>query len=148
MKKVIILENIRSIHNVGAIFRTADGAGFDKIFCSGYTPDPTDLRMKKVSLGAEDFIGWKRAKSCLEICKKLKENDFLIIAIEKNECSKNLFDFKKQNKNIALIFGNEVEGISKEVLDFSDHVLEIPMLGKKESLNVSVASGIALYNFI
>ncbi len=143
--KVVILDNLRSLHNVGSIFRTADGAGFQKIYCCGYTGTPPDRRIEKVSLGAEDFIEWEKSKTAAEICQKLKAEGYTIIALEQTERSENIFKIKITDNHIVIILGNEVEGISEEALKLADQHLEIPMFGKKSSLNVSVAAGIALY---
>ncbi len=143
--RLIVLDNIRSLHNVGAIFRTADGAGWDKIYLTGYTGCPPDRRIEKVSLGAEEFLSWEQADSAIELCKKLKKDGFKIVALEQSEKSENIFDTHDFGENIALILGNEVEGVSQELLDICDQHVEIPMYGQKKSLNVSVAAGIALF---
>lgn len=143
--KVIILENIRSLHNVGSFLRTADAAGWDKVYLCGYTGCPPDRRIEKVSLGAENFIEWEHTENTELICKKLKKEGFQIIAIEQTPQSENIFEYQKKTDKIALVFGNEVEGVSDEVLSVSDKHLEIPMHGQKSSLNVSVAGGVALY---
>ena len=143
--KIVILENIRSLHNVGAIFRTADGAGWDKVFLTGYTGCPPDRRIEKVSLGAENFIEWEHADDAAKLCEKLKSDGFEIDALEQTDRAENIFGAKNVEKNIALVLGNEVEGVSEKVLELADRHFEIPMLGQKKSLNVSVASGIALY---
>ena len=146
MKKVVVLENIRSLHNVGSIFRTADGAGFQKIFLTGYTGTPPDRRIEKVSLGAEEFLEWEKNENPEECIKQLKSNGYTILALEQTSTSQDIFEFKSNKINkIALILGNEVEGISKELLHLSDITLEIPMKGQKGSLNVSIAAGIAMY---
>lgn len=145
MQKVVILENIRSLHNVGSIFRTADSAGFQKIFLCGYTGTPPDRRIEKVSLGAENFLEWEKNENPTDCIKKLKKNGFQIIALEQTTQAKNIFEFKSNSKKIAVILGNEVDGVSKELLLLSDIHLEIPMLGQKGSLNVSVSAGIAFY---
>ena len=144
-KKILILENIRSLHNVGSIFRTADGAGWDKIYCAGYTGTPPDRRIEKVSLGAENFIEWEHVSCTKTLCQKLKKENFTIIALEQTEKSKNIFEEKIQNKKVVIILGNEVEGVTQEILVMADRHLEIPMYGKKSSLNVAVAAGIAMY---
>lgn len=146
MKKVVILENIRSLHNVGSIFRTADGAGFDKVFLTGYTGAPPDRRIEKVSLGAENFLEWEKNEDPIDCVKKLKEDGFTILALEQTSKSQDLFSIKLESvEKIALILGNEVEGVSKELLMLADKALEIPMRGQKGSLNVSIAAGIAMY---
>lgn len=145
MQKAVILENIRSLHNVGSIFRTADSAGFQKVFLCGYTGTPPDRRIEKVSLGAENFLEWEKNENTINCIKKLKENGYQIIALEQTTKAQNLFEFKTNSEKIAIILGNEVDGISKELLALADQHLEIPMHGQKGSLNVSVSAGIAFY---
>ncbi|MEW6617241.1 MAG: TrmH family RNA methyltransferase [Patescibacteria group bacterium] len=149
---VVILHNIRSTHNVGSMFRTADAAGVDKLYLSGITPIPLDRFGKvrpdvaKVALGAELSIPWEYVSSTVRIIKKLKKNGYVIVSLEqsKNSVVYNKIKFSK-NKKIALVVGNEVKGLSQNILELSDVVMEIPMKGNKESLNVSVAFGIAVY---
>jgi len=143
--RIVILENIRSLHNVGAIFRTADGAGWDKVYLTGYTGCPPDRRIEKVSLGAEEFLPWEHVDSAEKLCEKLKKEEFKIIALEQSDRSVDIFTTKCEEENIVLILGNEVDGVSEEILNMCDQHLEIPMHGKKTSLNVSVAAGIALF---
>ena len=159
---VVILDNFRSVFNTASCFRTADGAGVRKIYLTGTTPAPLDRFKKfrkdftKVALGAEKTVEWEKAENEMELIKKLKENDFVVVAVEQNKKSEDIFEFAKsfnredsrqvQDANkIALIFGNEVEGISQKVLKKCDKILEIPMRGEKESLNVAVAFAIAVY---
>jgi len=149
---IAILHNIRSNHNVGSILRTADGVGIEKVYLCGITPSPIDRfgrqnkAIAKVSLNAEDYIEWEYAKSTTKLLDKLKNDGYTIIAIEQHKLSKPLFSLKlAKNSKIALIVGNEVKGLSKAILERSDKIIEIPMHGKKESLNVSVAFGIAAY---
>ena len=145
-KRVIILENLRSLHNVGSIFRTADGAGWDTVYLCGYTGAPPDRRIEKVSLGAEEFINWEKRETVSEVIEELKQEGFLILALEQSETSRDIFEKKYQaDQKIALIMGNEVTGVEKTTLDQCDEHLEIPMYGKKTSLNVSIAAGVALY---
>ena len=146
--RIAILENIRSLHNVGAIFRNADGSGWDKIYLSGYTGCPPDPRIGKVSLGAEDKVEWEQASDALSLLRKLKKEGIEIFALEITSQSKNIFSVKKLPKDFALVLGNEVTGVSREVLSECSRHLMIPMQGKKESLNVSVASGIAFYALV
>ncbi|MEO5635086.1 MAG: TrmH family RNA methyltransferase [Candidatus Paceibacterota bacterium] len=152
-ENILILPDIRSVQNVGAIFRTADAVGIDKIYLIGYTPTPLDRfgkvrgDMAKSSLGAEIFVPWEYRKTLLPLLKKLKAKNFYLIAIEQD---KNSIDYRKiqtRNKNVFII-GREVKGISKSILKTCDAIAEIPMRGKKESLNVSVATGIALYSIL
>ncbi len=147
---ILILENLRSIENAGSIFRTAEGLGVSKIICIGTTPTPVDRfgrkrsDFAKVSLGAEEMLEWEYQKEIANVLKDLKDQDFQIISLEQTDASVNLKSFKAENQ-FALIVGNEVDGVSKEALNLSDQVVEIEMLGEKESLNVSVSTGIALY---
>ncbi len=149
MKVRVLLHDIRSTHNVGSIFRTGDALGVGKIYLSGYSPTPLDkygrLRkdVAKVSLGAEKTVSWQYFKKPESLIKKLKKEGFEIVALEQ---AKNSQDYKKykSKKPFLFIVGNEVSGIDIKILKMCDKVLEIPMKGKKESLNVSVAFGIAL----
>jgi len=147
----LLLHNIRSAHNVGSIFRTAEATGVSKIYLSGYTPAPMDRfgRMRKditkVSLGAEKDVEWETVGDIRELIKNFKK--VKIVAVEQDKRSISYKDIKLDN-NILLIFGNEVDGIEKEILDLCDQIIEIPMHGKKESLNVSVATGIILYSLL
>jgi len=138
---------------VGSIFRTADAVNVDKIFLTGYTPSPSDRfdrevkEISKVALGAEKNIEWEKIKNINVLFKKLKKQDTYIIGVEQ---SKNSIDYKKLKikTKTAFVFGNEVSGISKSILKKCDVVTEIPMKGKKESLNVSVSVGVALYRIL
>jgi tRNA G18 (ribose-2'-O)-methylase SpoU len=153
-----IAHNIRSLHNVGSLFRTADAAGVSKLFLTGYTPAPADRfgqvpkEIAKVALGAESFVIWQRSLSLGRVLQNLKRQNIYIIAIEQDAGASSLFDFdmrkiRTRYAGAAYIVGNEVSGISPRVLKQCDLVLEIPMRGKKESLNVSVAFGIAAFAF-
>lgn len=148
---VLVLENLRSVENTASIFRTAEGLGVSKIILVGTTPAPIDRfgrkrsDFAKVSLGAEEFVSWEVAKSISLVIEELKEQDFKIIALEQTSNSKKLVPSTKSLEPFALIVGNEVGGISEETLGMADEIVEIPMRGKKESLNVSVACGIALF---
>ncbi|RJQ28750.1 TrmH family RNA methyltransferase [Candidatus Parcubacteria bacterium] len=157
MKKITevvgILFDIRSLHNVGSIFRTADGAGFSKLFLCGITPTPLDRmgnflpEFKKTSLGAEENIVWEHNTSIVRVISKLKKQGFEIYAVEqsKSSISYTILGKKCKKNKCAIIVGNEVLGIPEKVLNQCNGVVEIPMMGKKESLNVSVAFGIVAY---
>ena len=148
--KIAVLENIRSCHNVGAIFRTADGAGFDQIILAGYSPPPPDRRIEKVSLGAENTIEWRQIKCLPSFLQRQKNKGFQIWALEKTPKSQNLFQIPPQKipQNLVLILGNEVDGVCQKTLRHCHHHAHIPMMGAKESLNVSVAAGIGFYHFL
>ena len=145
-----MLENIRSAENVGAIFRTADASGVAKIFLVGITPTPIDRfgrarrDIAKSALGAQMSVEWEARKSAPVLLRELKKKGFYIVALEQAEAA---IDYKKLKVKgeIALIVGNEVEGVSATSQKLADTIIKIPMKGKKESLNVSVATGIALY---
>lgn len=147
---ILILDNIRSVHNVGSIFRTADAAGVKKIYLCGYTPTPLDRFNKprkdfvKVSLGAERTVPWEHVEKAAEAIATAHTNGYTIAALEQHPSSVNIFTYVPPPV-LALIVGNEVEGVSPAHLSCVDAILEIPMQGSKESLNVSVATGIALY---
>jgi tRNA G18 (ribose-2'-O)-methylase SpoU len=157
MQFAAILCDIRSVHNVGSIFRTADGAGFEKIYLCGITPAPFDRFKKirpdfaKVALGAEKSVAWESAVDAGVLIKKLKKEGWRIVSLEQSERSVSLTPLSSdvlknmRTRRVALVVGNEVGGISSDVLELSDVILEIPMFGKKESLNVSVAFGVAAY---
>jgi len=147
---ILILHNIRSVHNVGAIFRTADAAGVSRVYLSGYTPTPLDRfgvvrkDIAKTALGAEKTVLWERAKELTKLLAKLKQEHVMLIAIEQGVGA---VDYKKVKApaRSAFIVGNEVRGLSRNILSRCDVIAEIPMTGKKESLNVSVATGIGLF---
>ncbi|MEK9154628.1 MAG: TrmH family RNA methyltransferase [Patescibacteria group bacterium] len=157
---VVILHNIRSLYNVGAIFRTADAAGIEKIYLCGITPKPIDelsrprSQLTKVSLGAEKYMKWEYVKNTTSLIDKLKKEKYKIFAIEQSKKSipyykkikrKNL---KTKKLKIALVLGGEIKGLPPSILNRADKILEIPMKGRKESLNVSVAFGIVVFNLV
>jgi len=154
MKKefIAVLDNIRSLLNVGSIFRTAEAIGFKKIYLGGITPAPDTLHHKKIihktALGAEEFLNWEKKRQTLKILQQLKKEGYYLIALELHPQSINIAKLKKLPKKydkIALIVGNEVKGVNKKYLQLCDKIVEIPLSGKKESLNVSVAFGIGAF---
>jgi tRNA G18 (ribose-2'-O)-methylase SpoU len=156
MKKrevIVILDNIRSTFNVGSIFRTADALGINQLILSGTTPAPTDrfgrarADIAKVALGAEKSVPWVYEKEALMAVKKIKKAGYKIIAVEQ---AKNSVDYKKVKitGKVCFVMGEEVSGVNPEILKLADTVAEIPMLGQKESLNVSVAFGVSLFRIL
>ena len=153
----LILHDIRSAYNVGAIFRTADGAGVSKIYLTGYTPIPADKdkikktqadkMIEKTALGAEQFIAWEHRADLMPLLNELQENKINLIALEKTNEAVEINDYNCEFP-AALLLGNEVEGVDNEVLQKCDAIVSLPMRGKKESLNVSVAAGIAMYELL
>ena len=150
---IIILHNIRSVYNVGAVFRTADAVGVSKIYLTGYTPTPLDRfnrerkDLSKSALGAEKSVSWEYKKSIGILIKKLKKEKFKIIAVEQSKESIDYKTFKFKQK-VVFLFGNEVRGVSKQLLKKCDKIIEIPMKGEKESLNVSVSAGVVLFRVL
>lgn len=150
MRVTIILHNIRSAQNVGAIFRTADAAGAEDVILTGYTPAPLDRfqrrnsRIEKTALGAEQSVPWRHVSDIHEVLAQLKKDGVHIVAVEQDSRAK---DYKEMTAKgpLALILGNEVEGIPSNVCQKADEIVRIPMRGEKESLNVSVAAGIIAY---
>jgi len=151
---VVVLHNIRSMHNVGSIFRTADAVGCEKIYLCGITPSPLDRfgrsngKLLKVSLGAEKYVDWRHYSSVARAIDELKAGGYAIFAVEQNKKSTSLYRLKpirSQNMKYALILGDEVRGLSAAILKKADKIIEIPMRGKKESLNVAVAFGIVAF---
>jgi tRNA G18 (ribose-2'-O)-methylase SpoU len=132
------------MHNVGAIFRTGDGAGVDKVYLTGYTATPPRVEITKSALGAETWIPWEHTKDPLTVISQLKQDGVRVVALEQ---TKDAVMIEKFNPNfpLCLIVGNEINGVPEEILAECDTVVQLPMRGKKESLNVSVAFGIAAY---
>lgn len=145
---VAIMDNVRSMHNVGSVFRTCDAFRVAKLFLCGITPTPPQREIHKTALGAEESVEWEYYKEGVELVKKLKSENYFIISLEQTENSVSLLDFSLPNQPIALILGHEVEGVAQEIIQLSDISLEIPQFGTKHSLNVSVAAGIALYQLL
>ena len=160
---VILLHNIRSMHNVGSIFRTADAVDCEKIYLCGITPAPIDKygrprqQISKTALGAEKYVPWEAVKSTIRLIDKLKKDGYLILAVEQSKNSIPYYEFNlpsipsfprrgRRGGSIALVLGNEIKGLPRSVLYRADKILEIPMRGKKESLNVAVAFGIVVFH--
>lgn len=141
---IVIAHNIRSLHNVGAIFRTSEGAGVDKVYLTGYTGTPPRPQIAKVALGSEERVTWEHHKNISTLISTLKAAGYTIVSLEQDPRSIPYNIYKPKPKT-ALIIGNEVRGVSKQLRDKSDAIIELPMKGKRKSLNVSVAFGIAIY---
>ncbi|NCP58336.1 RNA methyltransferase [Candidatus Wolfebacteria bacterium CG18_big_fil_WC_8_21_14_2_50_39_7] len=153
---VVILYNVRSLHNVGSIFRTADAAGCEKIYLCGITPAPVDVfgkprpQLTKVSLGAEKYVEWEKVKSASRLIDKLKKDKYKIFAVEQSKKSIPYSNIKRSSNlrvgRLVLVLGNEIKGLPAPILKRADKILEIPMKGEKESLNVAVAFGIVIFH--
>jgi 23S rRNA (guanosine2251-2'-O)-methyltransferase len=157
-KLALIAHNLRSSHNVGSLLRTAEGLGVSTIYLTGYTPYPlapkderlphiaqkVDKQIAKTALGAEKLASWHHQPDIYELADKLKKDGFRIVALEQAPNSTKLFEYKPPQK-LAIIVGREVEGLEPEILELCDQVLEIPMVGRKESFNVVQAAAMAMY---
>ncbi len=141
---VVIAHNIRSLWNIGAVFRSADAFQVSHIHLTGYTATPPRKEITKTALGAENLVAWSQEQDPLQVIKRRRQEGFLIVALERREKSTPLMDLRTE-KPVCLILGHEILGVSQELLEASDYTVCIPMLGAKNSLNVSVAAGIALY---
>jgi 23S rRNA (guanosine2251-2'-O)-methyltransferase len=149
MRIIVVLDNIRSMHNVGSVFRTADAFLLQGIYLCGYTPQPPHRDIHKTALGATETVEWKYFDNITDVVKFLRDAGFKIFAVEqvKNSISLQKFIFEQDDK-LAVIFGNEVSGVGEEVLKLCDGCIEIPQLGMKHSLNISVAAGIVLWELV
>lgn len=144
---IIVLDDIRSLHNIGSVFRTADAFLIEKIYLCGITATPPNKEIHKTALGATDTVSWEYEKSCLDVVKKLNQENIKTYAIEQVENSIMLNDFSiESNEKYALVFGNEVFGVNQEVINSCQGVIEIPQLGTKHSLNISVSAGIVVWD--
>ena len=145
---VVILDDVRSMHNVGSVFRTGDAFRIERVCLCGITSTPPSAEIHKTALGAEDSVVWQYYPSALEAVEALKVEGYEILSVEQAHGSTMLQDFTPQSgKKYAVVFGNEVKGVHQEVVDASDGCLEIPQFGTKHSLNVSVTAGIVIWHF-
>ncbi len=144
----VVLDNIRSAYNVGSIFRTSDAARIERLILTGVTTDPMHKAVRKSGLGAEDVVAWERSEDILQTITDLKNTGYEIVALEITDDAISLWDFQPSSSALALIIGNEVSGVDRAVLDFVDRTVQIPQFGTKQSLNVSVAYGIAVMNIV
>lgn len=145
---IVVLDDIRSLYNVGSVFRSCDAFRVEAIYLCGITACPPNPEIHKTALGGEDSVDWKYFKNATDAVSTLHNNGFKVLSIEQVEGSTKLQDFIPQKDNkYAIIFGNEVKGVHQEVVDMSDGCLEIPQFGTKHSLNVSVTAGIVVWDF-
>jgi len=146
---VVVLDNVRSLHNVGSVFRTADAFLLEGICLCGITGTPPNKEIQKTALGATDTVAWKHFNTTLEALAELKQNGYTLVAIEQVQHSVSLKDYGiKKGQKLAVVFGHEVKGVDQQVVDACDAVVEIPQLGTKHSLNIAVCAGIVVYDFI
>ncbi|KRB56266.1 RNA methyltransferase [Flavobacterium sp. Root186] len=144
---ILVLDDIRSLHNIGSVFRTADAFLIEKIILCGITATPPNKEIHKTALGATETVAWEHHENVLEVIENLKKENVLTLAIEQVESAIFLQDFKvEKNQKYALVFGNEVYGVSQEAVAICDGCIEIPQLGTKHSLNISVSAGIVVWD--
>jgi tRNA G18 (ribose-2'-O)-methylase SpoU len=144
---IVVLDDVRSLHNIGSVFRTSDAFLIEKIYLCGITATPPNKEIHKTALGATETVAWEYAKNVLEIVQQLKSEKIKVYSVEQTENAIMLDHFQPEtNTTYALLFGNEVKGVSQEAIDASDGVLEIPQLGSKHSLNISVSAGIVIWD--
>ena len=145
---LIVLDNVRSAHNVGSVFRTSDAFLVEKIYLCGITPTPPHKEIRKTALGASESVNWQHYTNSIDCIKDLKADGYHIVSIEQADKAVMLNDFAPQKDNkYALVFGNEVRGIEQTIVSASDTVIEIPQYGTKHSLNISVSSGVIIWDF-
>ena len=144
---IVVLDDIRSLHNIGSVFRTADAFLIEKIYLCGITAVPPNKEIHKTALGATETVTWEYVKDVIEVIQKLKEDNIKVFSVEQTENATMLNDFQvNTNEKYALIFGNEVKGVQQQAINSSDGVIEIPQLGSKHSLNISVSAGIVIWD--
>ncbi|ALU73884.1 RNA methyltransferase [Tenacibaculum finnmarkense] len=144
---IVILDNIRSLNNVGSVFRTSDAFLIEKIYLCGITATPPNKEIHKTALGATESVAWEHVENTIDLVEKLKKDNIKILAIEQAENSTMLNDFAPEpNQKYAVVMGNEVKGVQQEVVSASDFCIEIPQLGTKHSLNISVTTGIVIWD--
>jgi len=148
MPIVCVIDSVRSMYNVGSIFRTSDGAMVEKLILSGFTPHPPRKEIQKTALGATESVPWEYFKNPVEQIKNLREQGYRICCLELTDKSIPYYEVKKSDFPICLIVGNEITGVSKELIEICDFSIEIPMYGIKQSLNVAVAYGIAVFELV
>lgn len=144
---ILVLDDIRSLHNIGSVFRTADAFLVEKIYLCGITATPPNKEINKTALGATDTVAWEHSTDVIEVIQKLKNDDVTVLAIEQVESAVFLQNFEADaTKKYALVFGNEVFGVSQKAVESCDGCIEIPQLGTKHSLNISVTAGIVVWD--
>lgn len=143
---IVILDNIRSLNNIGSVFRTSDAFLIEKIYLCGITAKPPHKDIHKTALGATDSVDWEHVEDTIKLVKKLQAEGILVASIEQAENSVQLQNFSpSKNKKLAIIFGNEVKGVQQQIVSISDYCIEIPQYGTKHSLNISVSCGVVLW---
>ena len=146
---VVILDNIRSLNNIGSVFRSSDAFGIEKIYLCGITAQPPHKDIHKTALGSTDSVAWEYVENTVALVESLKSKGVVVFSVEQTEGSTMLQDFNPESgKSYAIIFGNEIKGVSQEVVNVCDGVIEIPQFGTKHSLNISVSTGVVLWDLL
>jgi tRNA G18 (ribose-2'-O)-methylase SpoU len=145
---IVLVDNIRSLYNVGSIFRTSDGAMIKKLILAGFTPHPPRKEIEKTALGSTQSVPWEYTKQATAAIEKLKSQGYRICCLELTDKSISYYDVKAADFPMCLVIGNEITGVSKEIIEMCDLAIEIPMYGIKQSLNVAVAYGIAVFELV
>ena len=143
---IVLLDDVRSFNNIGSVFRTCDAMGIKKIYLCGITGQPPHREIRKTAIGASESVEWEYENNASEILAKYRDLGYAIVAVEQTSSSVSLENYQLSNKNILLVFGNEINGVSQKLVDLCDLSLEIPQWGTKHSMNISVSVGIVLWN--
>ena len=143
---VVLLDDVRSLHNVGSVFRTCDGMAIEKLYLCGITATPPHREIRKTAIGATESVDWEYQSNAVDVIKKHSQKGFKVVSVEQTQKAISLKKFKWNNEKILLIFGNEVNGVNQDLIDLSDQSIEIPQWGTKHSFNISVAAGIILWS--
>ena len=143
---IVLLDNIRSLHNVGSVFRTCDAMAVEKLYLCGITAKPPHREIQKTAIGATESVNWEYIEDAIRVINSYKKEGYTIISVEQTSNSKALGNYNWKNKKVLLIFGNEVDGVQQKIIDLSDFSLEIPQWGTKHSFNITVSAGIVLWD--
>ena len=143
---IVLLDNVRSLHNVGSIFRTCDSIAVEKLYLAGITAKPPHREIQKTAIGATESVKWEHVENAESVLLKYKNLDYKIIAVEQTLNSTDLIDYSWKNEKTVIVFGNEVDGVQQNIIDMADLSIEIPQWGTKHSFNISVSAGIILWD--
>lgn len=143
---IVLLDNVRSLHNVGSVFRTCDAMAVEKLYLCGITAKPPHREIQKTAIGATESMNWEYIEDAINIIHRYKKEGYTIISVEQTSNSIALGNYNWKNEKVLLVFGNEVDGVQQKIIDLSDFSLEIPQWGTKHSLNIAVSAGIVLWN--
>ncbi len=143
---IVLLDNVRSLHNVGSVFRTCDAMAVEKLYLCGITAKPPHREIQKTAIGATESVNWEYMDDAISIIHRYKKECYTIISVEQTSNSIALGNYNWKNEKVLLVFGNEVDGVQQKIIDLSDFSLEIPQWGTKHSLNITVSAGIVLWN--